>query len=954
MSETPEPRGWRDLLAAVGEGGDVRATLDARGLVPDAALAPAIKDEVDRLLYADRGRAARLAEAAVWVAERCGDRVSRAFADASRARVLESEANFQEAEPLYASASDALRGAGLAVDAAALTRQHILALGQLGRYDEAFDRARRARAVLRRSGALRLLAEHEHNVGVVHYYRDRHADALRHYGRARAMFAELGDDLALAYADHNLAAVLFEKGRYEEAATLYERAADTYRKRGLGTRLAQAQLALAYVEFLKGNYQRALRDLASVQERAGEALGADDLALTDLDLADVYLHLNAHAEALARANRAADAFERLGMRREQGVARRLAASALAASGDLATATRLFAEATVLHEEASNTAQVALVRLDAAAAALRSGDWERARDEARVARETFRRLGLAPFKRAARLLEARAARGAGDLVGACRIVRGLLRDAVEPRDDHIAYQCHQVLAEAAAARGRRDDAIASYRRAAELVERLRGRIGVDELKSSFLEDKASLFDGAVRLCLESGTAESVEEAFRMLELGKSRALVDLLSDFLRESLPGESASREARERFKRALDELALRRAQLRKGEGEPPAGDGARRELRRLTHEVELYEARVAEAFRWLQVEDPRFAELHAPAVVDPAELCALVSDGEALVEYVLAGNSVSAIVATRDGMRAVRDISTTTHVCSLLDGLRFQIEKFAFGVEFAERELAHLRRGADYYLSRLYDALLRPIEREVSDRHLIVVPHGRLHYAPFHAMHDGEGYVVERRGVSYAPSATVYAMCSRAPRAGDGQALLCAVWDAATPAIEQELDALRGLFPAARVLAREEATRAAFVEGARGCRIVHVASHANFRPDNPMLSGIHLADGDLSFYDVFGLRLSADLVVLSGCNTGAVAVGAGDELHGLLRGFLYAGAPSLVISMWAADDAATAGVMRDFYRRLESGSSARDALRAAQRSALGQSQHPYYWAPFMLLGRAE
>jgi len=181
----------------------------------------------------------------------------------------------------------------------------------------------------------------------------------------------------------------------------------------------------------------------------------------------------------------------------------------------------------------------------------------------------------------------------------------------------------------------------------------------------------------------------------------------------------------------------------------------------------------------------------------------------------------------------------------------------------------------------------------------------------------------------------------------------LCGVSDATAPEIAAEIEALGRMFPDARVLTGPSVTRDAVAREAESCGILHIASHAVFRSDNPMLSSLRLADGDLTFYDVFSLRLSADLVVLSGCNTGTVSVGAGDELHGLMRGFLYAGAPALLISMWAADDATTAALMRTFYKGILDGSTKRDALRAAQRAAIAACGHPYYWAPFTLLGRA-
>jgi CHAT domain-containing protein len=308
--------------------------------------------------------------------------------------------------------------------------------------------------------------------------------------------------------------------------------------------------------------------------------------------------------------------------------------------------------------------------------------------------------------------------------------------------------------------------------------------------------------------------------------------------------------------------------------------------------------------------------------------------------------------VVTRDGVVAEYRIASSDEVEAAVAGLHFQIETFVYGPELAARKSAYLKRNADRYLARLYDMLLRPVEAALGDRDLVVVPHGALHYVPVHALFDGVRYVVERRSVSFVPSATVLALCAAAPSGEGTSALLCGVPDASAPEIRREVTALRAHFPDATVLEGADATRAAFAREAEGRRVVHVAAHAEFRSDNPMLSCVRLADGRLTFYDIFGLRLDADLVVLSGCNTGAVAVGAGDELHGLLRGFLYAGAPSLLLSLWDADDAATADLMEGFYIALGRGAGKREALREAQLRLVERYPHPYYWAPFLLLGK--
>lgn len=141
-------------------------------------------------------------------------------------------------------------------------------------------------------------------------------------------------------------------------------------------------------------------------------------------------------------------------------------------------------------------------------------------------------------------------------------------------------------------------------------------------------------------------------------------------------------------------------------------------------------------------------------------------------------------------------------------------------------------------------------------------------------------------------------------------------------------------------------------------CRVLHLATHGDFRPDNPLFSGLALADGWLTTLDIFSLRLNASLVTLSACQTGRNVVAGGDELLGLMRALLYAGASSVVLSYWAVEDQSTARLMADFYSHLAGGSAKGAALRAAQQrfaadpdEALAQYRHPYYWAPFFMVG---
>jgi CHAT domain-containing protein len=118
------------------------------------------------------------------------------------------------------------------------------------------------------------------------------------------------------------------------------------------------------------------------------------------------------------------------------------------------------------------------------------------------------------------------------------------------------------------------------------------------------------------------------------------------------------------------------------------------------------------------------------------------------------------------------------------------------------------------------------------------------------------------------------------------------------------------------------------------------------------MFSGIRLGDAYLNLYDLYQLQLEADLVTLSGCATGLNVVTAGDELLGLIRGLLYAGAQSLLLTLWNVHDRSTADFMTSFYRRFQEGADKAAALQGAMQELRQRYPHPYYWAPFVLIGK--
>jgi CHAT domain-containing protein len=286
-------------------------------------------------------------------------------------------------------------------------------------------------------------------------------------------------------------------------------------------------------------------------------------------------------------------------------------------------------------------------------------------------------------------------------------------------------------------------------------------------------------------------------------------------------------------------------------------------------------------------------------------------------------------------------------------------IQRLRLNLRSVSRSPAHrmsaLTRNAQGLLSQLYDALIAPLRVYiVGHPKLIIVPHGTLHYLPFHALYDGFSYLLERHEIGYLPSASSLRYCLEdRPQSSESLAIGYSQ-NGRLPYAAEEARHVADIL-GCRVLDEEQATQIAFRRIAPECRTLHLAAHGDFRFDNPLFSGLIFADGWLTTMDIFNLRLKASLVTLSACQTGRNVIGGGDELLGLMRAFLGAGAASVALTLWAVEDRSTAQLMETFYQKLIEGYSKGAALREAQLQFIhaedGIYTHPYFWAPFFLVG---
>jgi CHAT domain-containing protein len=471
-------------------------------------------------------------------------------------------------------------------------------------------------------------------------------------------------------------------------------------------------------------------------------------------------------------------------------------------------------------------------------------------------------------------------------------------------------------------GERDAAIRSLEQSVGAIESARSTISFEAAKIGFAGDKQVVYGALVGALAQSG---NWNEAFLVAERAKARALVDLLAQ-RRDLAPPPAVDDKVRELFAHASTEEDVGL----------PGSEAAVRGI-----------AVVAAARTALAEAAPESASLVSVQQVSIADIAARISSDETLIDYFRADDDLYALVLNGTTVKGFK-LSAK--------GLDEEVRSFRDAIERRDPNAAERGRP-------LFDRLIRPLAGEIHGSKLTISPHGVLHYLPFGALSDGDRYLLDRYSVRFIPSAgtLAYIKTDRPTKAG----MLLALGNPDLgnarfdlPNAQVEAVNVAALFPKSRALVRADASKTAVKELGNGFSILHFATHGKFNADDPLSSGLYLAtgnepDGVLTVSDLYTLRWDADLITLSACETGLGKVASGDDVIGLTRGFLYAGARSIVASLWEVDDAATEQLMVSFYRNLETHDK-REALRLAQIETRKTYPHPMYWAAFQLVGRAD
>ncbi len=806
------------------------------------------------------------------------------------------------------------------------------------------------------------------------------AQAHQTADQALSLSQQRGDRERQARAINLLALAAFHIGRMSEAIRLFKLAALNAEGAGLDQLQTNALTRAGGLLLQSGHYadalvcfQQALQLYRQRKDQAGEALSLARLGAVFAetgDFAQATLHLQL---ALPLARSVAD------QETEATVLRRLVAvekgrgnwqSALqygqAAQALLASTPRTFPYAELLYQLASVHAAL---NQPAKAAEL----FEQALQIVRTLRlPQAEALALGEY--AATQLKSGNPEAARN--SATQALRALQHTGGHK---HLEARHYATLAEAQRALGQTSEALKSYRAALAALEEARAlSIPTEISRAGIVASRQQVFAGAIALLLSQSRKE---EAFEVAESYHARAFLDVLAEAGLEAEMELTSAQQQRE--DQLFERISGLQRELRQPELAPEQAAQLNRKLAEAESALEMYRFELRRA-------NPRYSSVKAPPTIGFARATGLLGKETALLEFVL-GEEHSFAWVLQAGQLASVSLPARKELEPLVTAFRTAASARVNSITAAQA-IAKLKTQSQ----PLYEKLFQPLEPYLTGaRKLIIVPDGVLAYLPFETLagqpkrpSTTAPYLIERFAISYAPSASALAALRALKQNntatakgliafGDpiyGKDETAPVKGNATergydfrqlPYTRNEVNEIAALFPPTErrvflgAAAQEQNVKS---EPLNQYRYVHFATHALIDEEYPARSGIVLStaadskeDGALQMGEVMRLKLNADLVTLSACRTGLGQLLKGEGIIGLTRSFLYAGAESVVVSLWNVNDIATASLMKAFYKNLQHGLSKDDALRQAKLGLIrGQQQawrHPYYWAPFVLVG---
>ncbi|MFH2219462.1 MAG: tetratricopeptide repeat protein [Pseudomonadota bacterium] len=767
---------------------------------------------------------------------------------------------------------------------------------RLSQYAPAIKNYREALSLFRETENSEGAAESLLNIGRCYRFLGNFADADRYYLEVLSLVESdtLNADLKAKVIIEQANNAWFQ-GRYQDAFTLQRTAYQLSVEYNLPLVRIVTLNTAGLTWWTLGNYPKALTELnKALAEARGLTKREYETATTLNNIGLVYREMGRYTEAMGAFEEALAIDKKLRSRWAIAYDLRNIALTYLKTGRADQAVPLF-------EEASETARAIGNQINEAKALLGLGEAHLATDHPEAAEEAFQRaLNLArPMSMSETIW---------------RSLYGMAKVQLQQNPG---------------------EAETLLRQAVDVIEDMRADIKIDLLKESFIDDKLSVYEALVSLLAGS---ERVVEAFEMAERSRARNFIDLLGNQHLSLSRGIDQEYYTRHQVIRAgmTEHQALLAQTTEKTEREI-----YRQTLADLTSEYQ-------DLMLDIEAGNPQLSSMISVPSIDADKLLDRLDSDVALLSYYVLPEETFCWVIRREGIRLFRSPVGRDELGRAVLDYRRMIQNLEPLEQLSEQ---------------LFKWLLAPVMPGLEGAGILgIIPYGPLHYLSFATLSNGKNFLVDRFPLFYLPSASILGYTLDKRRTGKKNLNVLAVGnpDLQNPLLdlpftEHEVNSIKWNFPNITVLTGKTATEDWVAANIEKFGIIHLASHGEFNTVNPLFSSIKLSkgsegDGNLEAAEVFGLKINADLVVLSACQTGLGKVTAGDDVIGLNRAFFYAGTHTLVSSLWRVSDISTAVLIKAFYRQYVLHNKAK-SLRAAMLHVKQQYPHPGYWGAFTLVG---
>ncbi len=912
------------------------------------AVVERLKQEADRHWSIDAERSIEFADRIIAIGNARNDATQMALGWMARGDALRFLGRMEEAWETLERAGNIFEAAGDKVGWARTRIGRLYLAVKLSHVKETLFDGKEAQKIFKRSGKYELLVRLNMARAVVYASLGKLHRALRLFHSTLTVAKMLGTSAQqhLGTLYMNIGVAHDDLGNFSQALIYYEHAQSIFNARNETRNIALVELNIAYIAQAQSRYRHSLRLLHGILERGVDQFPMEYLAIKR-DMTECYLQLNRYTEARDLAQEVVSGYRNYNTAFETARGLLHLATAEAELGNFTVAHATFKEAENIFEALGATSWQATVRLRRGQIALKQGDIISAHQEAIAAAADFESVGQLVNYAAALLLQGQVLFRREDFDLAAQMGGKTLSIAQHYNVPSLRYTSHLLLGKIAEVQHQPTRAMRRYQAAASAIERVQRGLTIT-LRPGFLEDKGEAARALTALYLRGG---QVGKAFETVENSKSQVLLGYLLN--REHLRWPQNTAQTRSLITE-LNKLRDEHQWFYRLAHDPPRSDEHPSSVppEQALIEIVTRERRMRTITEQLYLLNGNDYQVNRVQKTSLTDIQQTLSQNDLLIEFYNDSTSIWAFVLDQRTIEVYRLPVALQTLNQLLFQLQTNVRAaLSIGPHLpASQSLTNL---AQRILQRLHFLLLEPLSlNQREPQRLVIVPYGSLHYLPFHLLYDGSEYLIEKQEVVVLPTA---GLATRAvPKRKPGALILAHSYEGRLPNTLAEAQVVQQLF-GGNLYINESASRNTLHQPPT--QILHIAAHGQHRLDQPDLSYLHLADGQLYADDLLQEDLSYELVTLSGCETGRANVAASDELIGLGRGVLYAGAGALIVSQWRVADVSTLDFMKRMYQALRNDKKSKAAaLAEAQRSLIEENRqaHPAFWGSFQLIGNAD